>query len=132
MRRMMVLLSAAALAMSMSIGTAAAAPAQAQNYWATDATCNELGNITIEVTNLGNWGAAKIQGMQLTLIPRWFTFEVTYQNQVVFSESHEKRPASVDDVCEYSWTEEVPEGDPFLEAGTYLLKGTVGVKVVGR
>lgn len=134
MRRMMVLASAAAIAMSMSVG-AAAAPSQAQNYWAIDATCDELGDITIEVTNLGNWGAAKIQkiqGTQLTGIPRWFTFDVTYQDNLVFSESHDKRPADVDDICAYSWTEEVPEGDPLLEAGIYLLEGKVGVKVVGR
>lgn len=132
MRRMMVLLSAAAIAMSISVGAASAAPTQAQNYWAIDATCDELGEITIEVTNLGNWGAAKIQGTQLTAIPRWFTFDVTYQGQVVFSESHEKRPADIDDICRYSWTEEVPEGDPFLDPGTYLLEAEVGVKIVGR
>jgi hypothetical protein len=131
MRRMMVMLSAAAMAMSMSIG-AAAAPTQAQNYWSIEATCDKLGAITIEVTSLGNWGAAKVQGTHLTLIPRWFTFDVTYQDTVVFSESHEKRPAGVDDICAYSWTEEIPEGDPFLEAGTYLLEAKVGVKVVGR
>ncbi|HSJ28094.1 MAG TPA: hypothetical protein VLB67_07760 [Acidimicrobiia bacterium] len=128
----MVLFSVAAMAMSMSVGVAAAAPTQAQNYWVIDASCGELGDITIEVTNLGNWGAAKIQGTQLTGIPRWFTFDVSYQGTVVFSERHEKRPADVDDICAYSWTEEVPEGDPFLEAGTYLLEGKVGVKIVGR
>jgi hypothetical protein len=128
---MMVLLSAAAIAMSISVGAAAAAPTQAQNYWAIDATCDELGDITIELTNLGNWGTAKIQA-QLTAIPRWFTFDVTYQDQVVFSEGHAKRPADVDDICAYSWTEEIPEGDPFLEAGTYLFEAKVGVKVVGR
>lgn len=132
MRRTMVLLSATALAMSMSLGVAYAAPTQAQNYWAIDASCDVLGDVTIEVTNLGNLGAAKIQGTKLTGIPRWFTFDVSYRGQVVFSERHEKRPADVDDICRYSWTEEVPEGDPFLEAGTYLLEGTVGVKVVGR
>lgn len=132
MRRMMVLLMAAAMAMSTSLGAAAKSPTQAQNYWAIDATCDVLGDITIEVTNLGNWGAAKIQGTKLTGIPRWFTFDVSYQGTVVFSESHEKRPADVDDICRYSWTEEVPEGDPFFEAGTYLLEGTVGVKIVGR
>ncbi len=132
MRRMTVLLMAAAMAMSMGVGVAAAAPTQAQNYWTIDATCDVLGAVTIEVTNMGNFGAAKIQGTKLTGIPRWFTFDVSYQGQVVFSESHEKRPADVDDTCRYSWTEEVPAGDPFLEAGTYLLEGTVGVKVVGR
>lgn len=132
MRRMAILLSATAIALSISVGAAVAAPTQARNYWAIDATCDELGEVTIEVTNLGNWGAAKIQGTQITLIPRWFTFDVTYQDQVVFSESHEKRPTGVDDICEYSWTEEVPEGDPFLEQGTYLLEAKVAVKVVGR
>jgi hypothetical protein len=133
MRRMMVLLMAAAMAMSMTLG-AAAAPTQAQNYWAIDATCDELGEVTIEVTNLGNWGVGKIQGTHLTGIPRWFTFDVTYvaTGELVFSEIHEKRPSDVDDICRYSWTEEIPEGDPFLEAGTYLLEGAVGVKVVGR
>lgn len=132
MRRTMVLLSATALAMSMSLGVASAAPTQAQNYWAIDASCDVLGDVTIEVTNLGNFGAAKIQGTHLTLIPRWFTFDVTFPDSTVFSERHEKRPAAVDDVCAYSWTEEVPEGDPFLDAGTYLFEGEVGVKVVGR
>lgn len=132
MKRTMVLLSATALAMSMSLGVASAAPTQAQNYWAIDASCDVLGDVTIEVTNLGNFGAAKIQGTKLTGIPRWFTFDVSYQGQVVFSERHEKRPADIDDICRYSWTEEVPEGDPFLEAGTYLLEGAVGVKIVGR
>jgi hypothetical protein len=132
MRKMMVLLMAAAMAMSLSLGAAAKAPTQAQNYWAIDATCDVLGEITVEVTNLGNWGAAKIQGTQLTAIPRWFSFDVTYQDQVVFSESHEKRPADVNDICAYSWTEEIPEGDPFLEAGTYLFEAEVGVKIVGR
>jgi len=133
MRRMMVLLSAAAVAMSLSVGVASAAPTQAQNYyWAIDANCDELGNVTLEVTNLGNFGAAKIQGTHLTLIPRWFTFDVTFPDSTVFSERHEKRPADVDDICRYSWTEEVPEGDPFLDAGTYLFEGEVGVKVVGR
>lgn len=132
MRRMMVMFSAAAVAMSMSIGVAAAAPTQAQNYWAVDATCDELGEITIEVTNLGNWGAAKIQGTHLTGVARWFTFDVSYEGTVVFSERHEKRPADVDDICAYSWTEEIPEGDPTLEAGTYLFEGRVGVKIVGR
>lgn len=132
MRRMMVLLMAAAMAMSMSLGAAAKSPTQAQNYWAIDATCDDLGEITIEVTNLGNWGAAKIQGTHLTGIARWFSFEVTFPDSTVFSERHEKRPADVDDICRYSWTEVIPEGDPFLAAGSYLFEGAVGVKIVGR
>jgi len=130
MRRLILLVCAAALALSMSAGTALAAPTDATNYWAIDATCDVLGEITIEVVNLGNWGAAKVQGTQTTLIPRWFTFDVIFQGDIVFSEGHAKT-STVDDVCRYSWTEVIPEDDPPFEAGTYLFEAEVGVKVVG-
>jgi hypothetical protein len=122
MRRLMVVVWAAAMALFVSAGVAAAAPTEAKNYWAVDATCDGLGDVVIEVVNLGSWGAGKFQGTQLTGIPRWFGSTVTHEEfGVVFSDRHAKRPVDVDDVCRY-W---------FVD-GPYLIEVEIGVKVVGR
>jgi hypothetical protein len=134
MKRMLLLVSVVMMVLSVTAGAAVALPTQATNYWTTEATCDELGEIVIEVTNRGSFGAAKVQGTGTTLIPRWFTFSATdtATDEVVFTESHTKKPAEVDDVCSYWWIEVVPEGDPYVPAGTYLLEAEVGVKIAGR
>jgi hypothetical protein len=137
MKKMLLLVSVVMMVLSVTAGAAVALPTQATNYWTTEATCDGLGDIVIEVVNLGSWGAAQFQvdgGETMTAIPRWFTFSATDMstNQVVFTESHTKKPAQIDDVCRYSWIEVVPEGDPYVPAGTYLLEAEVGIKIAGR
>jgi hypothetical protein len=122
MKRLTLVVWAAVLALLLSAGTAAAAPTEAKNYWAVDATCDGLGDVVIEVVNLGRWGAGKFQGTQLTGIPRWFGSTVTHEEfGVVFADVNAKRSVDVDDVCRYSFVD-----------GPYLIEVEVGVKVVGR
>lgn len=133
MKRMLLLVSVVMMVLSVTAGAAVALPTQATNYWSTDATCEELGDIVIEVTNRGQFGAAKLQGTSTTLIPRWFTFSATLEGETdpVFTEGHGKRPTDVDDVCHYSWLETI-EDDPDFADGTYRLEAAVGVNLVGR
>jgi hypothetical protein len=138
MKRIILLVCTAALALSVTTGPAAAAPTQAKNYQTYDLACDGLGNITIEVVNRGHWGAAKVQGTQLTLIQSWATLTVTPEGSdtVVYEEAHAKGNDDIDDICRRSWTQEVVEGDPDappgFPAGTYLLQAETGVKHVGR
>jgi hypothetical protein len=133
MRRTLIVSFVAAAALSVTAASATAAPTNATNYEAIPATCEALGEIVIEVTNIGHWGTGKVQGTGLTLIPRSFVFTGTNldTNEVVFEDSFAKRNDAVDDTCTFTFIEEVPEGDEFLEPGTYEIRGTVGVKVVG-
>jgi hypothetical protein len=94
--------------------------------------CDGLGEVVVEVVKRGNWGTAKVQGSQITLIPRWFAFTVTESGTVLFTESHAKRPADIDTVCRYAFDVVVPEDDPDFPAGTYRFDAEVGAKVRGR
>lgn len=134
MKRIFGVACMAALALSTIANAASAAPTEARHYEAIPATCQEQGEIVIEVTNLGNWGTGKVQGSQHTLIPRTFHFVGTHleSGTQVFEESLQKNNAEIDDVCVFSFVEEIPADDPFLPGGgTLLIEGTVGVKVVG-
>lgn len=134
MRRTFTVSCVAALALAVAAPGAIAAPTTAHNYQAIPASCQGLGEIVIEVTNLGQWGTGKVQGTQLTLVPRTFTFLGTHveSDTVVFDDVLEKPNAEVDDVCAFSIEEVIPPGDPFLpEGGTLHIEGTVGVKIVG-
>jgi hypothetical protein len=132
MRRILMGVCGAAVALALTAGPAAADRSQARNYEEIPVTCEGLGEVVVEVVNLGNWGTGKVQGTQLTLIPRTFTFTATNvaTGEVVFDDQVAKRNANVDDVCTASFLEEV-EDDPFLEPGTYLVEFSVGVRVVG-
>lgn len=138
MRRILLLVFTAALTLSAAAGPAVAAPTNATNYQTFDLTCDGLGDITIEVVSRGHWGAAKVQGTQLTLVQAWATLTVTPQgsDEVVFTEHHAKGNDDYDDICRQSWTEEIVEGDPNappgFPAGTYTLDHTTGVKIRGR
>ena len=133
MRRIFIVSIVAAAALSVTAAGATAAPTNATNYEAIPATCEGLGAIVIEVTNIGQWGTGKVQGTTLTLVPRSFTFTGTNlaTNEVVFEDHFEKRNDAVDDTCTFTFIEEIPEGDEFLPPGTYEITGTVGVRVVG-
>jgi hypothetical protein len=122
--------------LALAAGPAAADRSQARNYEAIPATCDGLGEVVIEVVNLGHWGTGKVQGTNLRLIPRYFIFTVTditdpTEPEVVDSGEARQRNDAVDDECVISFVEEV-EDDPFIPDGTYLIEVTVGVKVVGR
>jgi hypothetical protein len=101
MRRTLIVSFVAAAALSVTAASATAVPTKATNYDAIPATCEGLGEIVIEVTNIGHWGTGKVQGTTLTLIPRSFTFTGTNlaTNEVVFEESFEQRNHAVDDTC---------------------------------
>jgi hypothetical protein len=113
----------------------AALPSQATHYWETEAECDTIGSITLQVVNVG-WGAAKVKDTKLTLLPRLFEFKATHLDaedgpEVIVDDSVSKRQAA-DDVCRYSWEMKIKD-DPYgFPDGTYLLEGAVGVKVVGR
>ena len=132
MRKIVMGVSGAAVALALTASPAAAAPSQARNYEEIPVTCEGLGEVVIEIVNLGNWGAAKVQGTQLTVIPRSFGFVATNVDtgEVVIDEQTAKPNARVDDVCTASFIE-VVEDDPEIEPGTYLIELTVGVRVVG-
>lgn len=121
MKRLILVVSAAALALAMTAGAATAAPTDATNYWEIDATCDGLGDVALEVVNRGRWGAGKIQGTKLTGIPRWFAATVTIGDTVVFEEGNAKQPTDADDICRYSFVD-----------GPALIDVEVGMKVVGR
>jgi hypothetical protein len=140
MKRMVLVALAAAMVLTMSVGMASAAPTNARNYDEIDLECEELGDITIWFTSVGEWAAAHVIGTQRTLIPRWFEFTAIYlgpegedEPEVVFGPDREaKRNARVDDVCSFGDTfyiEDDPEGFP---DGWYEFQGAVGVRVVGR
>lgn len=132
MRKIVTGVSGAAVALGLMASPAVAAPSQARNYEEIPVTCEGLGEVVIEIVNLGNWGAAKIQGTQQTIIPRSFEFVATNVDtgEVVIDEQIAKPNDRVDDVCTASFTEEVVD-DPEIEPGTYLIELTVGVRVVG-
>jgi hypothetical protein len=134
MRRILMVVCAVVMAVALTAGPAAADRTQAKNYEEIPATCEGLGDAVIEVVNLGNWGTGKVQGTNLTLIPRTFDFTVTdlSTDELVFAESVTKRNAKVDDLCTFSFVEEVSEGDPSFPPGTFLIEVQVGVRVVGR
>jgi hypothetical protein len=133
MRRILTVVCAAMVALGMTAGPAAADRSQARNYEEIPATCEELGEIVIEVVNLGQWGTGKVQGTNQTLIPRTFRFTATNVDtgEVVFDEQIAKRNARIDDTCSASFIEEVVD-DPEVPDGTYLIEFEVGVRVVGR
>lgn len=134
MKRMFSVACIAALALSTTATAAAAARTNAHNYEAIPATCQEQGDIVIEVTSLGQWGTGKVLGTQRTLLPRSFHIVGTHleSGTVVFEDFVEKNMAEVDDVCMFSFVEEIPPDDPFLPGGgTLLIEGTVAVKIVG-
>jgi hypothetical protein len=133
MGRFLVVVCAAATALALMAGPAAADRTNARHYEAIPVTCDELGEVVIEVVNVGNWGTGKVQGTQLTLIPRFFDFAVfDADDEVVFADRVAKRNPMVDDVCHGTFVEEVPEDDPFLDPGVYRFEFSVGVRVVGR
>jgi hypothetical protein len=133
MRRILTVVCAAMVALGMTAGPAAADRSQARNYEEIPATCEELGEIVIEVVNLGQWGTGKVQGTNQTLIPRTFRFTATNVDtgEVLFDEQIAKRNARIDDTCSASFIEEVVD-DPEVPDGTYLIEFDVGVRVVGR
>jgi hypothetical protein len=134
-KRIIVLMCATALALAATAGPAAAGPVQAANYQTYDLTCDGLGDITIEVVHRGHWGAAQVQGTNLTLIQSWAVLTVTPEGSdtVVYEERHAKGNDRIDDVCRRSWTVEVIDGDPTappgFPPGTYRLQLETGVKV---
>ena len=133
MKRMLLVTCAAAVVLGLTAAPAAADRSQARNYEAIPVVCEGLGEIVIEVVSLGQWGTGKVQHTNLTLIPRHFAFTVIDldTSEVVFADEFAKRNPTIDDVCTGEFVEEVPEGDPFLPAGTYLIQFEVGVRVVG-
>lgn len=134
MKRVLIMVCAAAMALSLTAGAAAAASPQARFYWSTPATCDVLGEIVLEAGNIGTWGPGKVEGTSITLIRRWYSFQVTHveSGEVLFADHWEKRPDDVDDVCRFSWTQQIGEDDPYLPAGTYLFEGATGVKLASR
>lgn len=133
MRRILIVATLLAVALPMG-PPAAAAPTGAHNYEAIPASCDGLGEVVIEVTSLGQWGTGKVQGTSLTLVPRSFAFVGTLleTGEVVFEEAFAKTNSATDDVCVFSFVEEIPPGDPFLPSGgTVIIEGTVGVRIVG-
>jgi hypothetical protein len=140
MRRLMVVALAATMVLTMSVGMASAAPTNARNYEEMDVECDELGQITIWFTSMGQWSAAHVLGTQRTLLPRWFEFTAIYlgpdgegEGEVVIDAEREaKRNDRVDDVCHFGdrfYIEDDPDGFP---DGWYEFQGSVGVRVVGR
>jgi hypothetical protein len=134
MKKILLLACTAALTASVAVGPAAAAPTRATNYETVEATCDGLGDITVEVVNRGHWGAAKIQGTNATLIQAWVNETVSYDGEVVHEERHAKGNDRIDDICSRSWSEELGEDDlpPGFPAGTYHFEIETGVKVRGR
>jgi hypothetical protein len=133
-RRFTTIAVTAALLLTMNIGTASASPSNVRNYETLDLECDRLGDITVQIINLGNWGAAKVQGTRLTVIPRWFEFTATNLDTgetVIDGERVSQRNDTVDDVCRWSG-EFYLERDPDFVDGTYSFEGAVGVRVVGR
>ncbi len=134
MKRLLLLTCTAALMASVAAGPAVAAPTRATNYETVAMTCDVLGGITIEVVSRGHWGAAKIQGTNTTLIQAWVEETVTDPNDGVHQDSHAKGNDAIDDVCRFSWSEELGEDDlpPGFEPGIYDFDIETGVKVRGR
>jgi hypothetical protein len=133
MKRILIVSIVAVATLSLTAVSAIASPSSATNYAEYPASCEGLGGIVIQINNVGQWGAGKVQGTRLTLVPRTFAFTGTSLDtgEVVFEESFGKRTHDIDDTCTFSFVEEVPEGDEFLPPGTYEFTGTVGVRVVG-
>jgi hypothetical protein len=134
MKKILLLACTAVLTASFVAGPAAAAPTRATNYQTVAMSCDGLGDITIEVVNRGHWGAAKVQGTNTTLIQAWVNETVIYDDEVVHQDSHAKGNDAIDDVCSFSWSEELGEDDlpPGFPEGTYLFEIETGVKVRGR
>jgi hypothetical protein len=133
-KKIIIMVCAASLALALTPGTATAASPQAHFYWSTPATCDVLGEIVLESGNIGTWGPGKVQGTSITLIRRWYSFQVTHvdTDEVLFHDRWEKRPDDIDDVCRFAWTQEIGEDDPYFAPGTYLFEGATGVKLTGR
>jgi hypothetical protein len=134
MKRILVLACTAALTASVAAGPAAAAPTRASNHQTVEMTCDGLGDITIEVVNRGHWGAAKIEATNTTLIQAWVDESVTYDDEVIHQDRHTKGNDDIDDICRFSWSEELGEEElpPGFPAGSYLFEIETGVKVRGR
>lgn len=132
MRRVLTVVCAVTVVLALAAGPAAADRSQAKNYEEIPVTCEGLGEIVIEVASLGQWGTGKVQGTQLTLIPRTFSFTLTdvATGEVVFDEDVVKQNADIDDFCTATFTEEIVD-DPELPPGTYQIELGVGVRVVG-
>jgi hypothetical protein len=111
MKKILLLACTAALTASVAIGPAAAAPTRATNYETVEATCDGLGDITVEVVNRGQRGAAKAHGTNTTLIQASAHETVSYEGEVVHEERHAKGNDRIDDICSHSWSEELDEDD---------------------
>ena len=122
-----ILLVCTAAALALSATAATAAPTKATNYETIEATCDGLGDVTIEVVNRGHWGAVRVQGTNITLIQSWATLAVTPEGSdtVVYEESHAKGNDDTDDVCRDSWIEVLEE-----EVTMKRWTGTLGATAV--
>jgi hypothetical protein len=134
MKKILLLACTAALMASVAAAPAAAAPTRATNYQTVEMTCDDLGDITVEVVNRGHWGAAKVQGTKTTLIQAWANETVIFDGEVVHQDGHAKGNDHIDDICRFSWSAELGEDalPPGFPEGTYHFEVETGVKVRGR